>query len=163
MTTAATSPLLRIALVADAAASGALALLQLAAAGPLAAALALPQPLLAATGAFLLGWTALLARLATRPAPAPAWVGAVVAGNVLWSAGCIALPAAGLLQPNGLGMAYLMLQAVAVLVFAALQFVGSRWAAADEAAAALSLEPRRRARRAAPSANPSRASVKAVQ
>ena len=143
MISTAASPLLRLALIADAVASGALALLHVAAAAPLAAALALPQPLLAASGAFLLGWAALLARLARRRSPAPAWIAAVIAGNVLWSAGCLAAPAAGLLQPSGLGMAYLMLQAVAVLVFAALQFVGSRWTAADEPGAALSLEQRR--------------------
>jgi hypothetical protein len=118
------SPLLNLALSADVAASGTIAVLQLAAARPLAELLALPQPLLVETGAFLVGWTALLAVLAASARVAPALVGVVIVGNLAWAVACLALLATGTLLPNGLGIAFVLVQAAVVLVLAALQYAG---------------------------------------
>ncbi len=120
------SRLLKAALAADAVVSAAVALLQIVAAGALAEWLALPRGLLFETGLFLVGYTLLLVVLA-RSARVPAWlVGFIVVGNVGWAIGCVALPAAGWVTPNAAGMAYLALQAVAVLAFAVLEFAGLR-------------------------------------
>jgi hypothetical protein len=124
MRTVVPSKLLRAALIADAIASGALALLQIAAAAPLAEWLQLPHDLVAESGAFLVAYTALLIVLAASGRVWPALIVLIVAGNVGWAIGCAALPAGGFVAPNALGVAYLAVQAVAVLVFAALQYFG---------------------------------------
>lgn len=118
------SPLLNLALSADVAASGTIAVLQLAAARPLAELLALTQPLFVETGAFLVGWTVLLAVLAASARVAPALVGVVIVGNLAWAVACLALLATGTLLPNGLGIAFVLVQAAVVLVLAALQYAG---------------------------------------
>ena len=53
-----------------------------------------------------------------------------VAGiNLLWCAGCFGLLASGEIAPNGLGVAFIIAQAVAVAVLGVLQFLGLRDAA----------------------------------
>lgn len=136
MKTVRPSPLLSVALTADAGASGLIAALQLSAARPLADALALPQALLVETGAFLVLSMLLVGALALGRRVVPALVRGVIAGNLIWAAGCIVLPAVGALQPGALGVAYLALQAVAVLLFAGLQALGLARATAGTASGA---------------------------
>lgn len=127
MRTIIASRLLRNTLIADAVASGALALLQVLGHAPLARLTALPAALLLATGLFLAGYVALLGLMA-RAGRLPVWlVTLVVAGNIGWALGCMALAggAAGL-AANSLGTAYLLAQAAAVLVFAELEYAGLR-------------------------------------
>jgi hypothetical protein len=129
MTTMPTAGLLGTALRLDAAMSGATGLALLAAAGPIAAATALPAPLLLACGAFFLPYAALLAWCATRRS-LPRWLVWVLAGgNLLWAVECAALPLLGLVAPNGRGIAFLAVQALAVAVFAQLYVVALRRAA----------------------------------
>ncbi|MFP5390445.1 MAG: hypothetical protein ACLGI6_02720 [Gammaproteobacteria bacterium] len=118
------SALLKFALVADAIVSGAVALLQLTLAGPLAQLLALPHPLLAYTGEFLLAYTLLLVLMARARRLPRALVLLPVVGNVGWAIGCAELLIGGAVQANGLGVAFVLVQAVAVLVFAALEYSG---------------------------------------
>ena len=120
------SPLLRTALVADAVVSGGAALLQLGAASWLAELLVLPRALLVETGGFLAAYTLLLVVLARSTRVWSAVVAVVVVGNVAWAAGCAALLVAGAVSPSALGVAFLAMQAVAVLVFAALEYLGVR-------------------------------------
>src|SRR5665811_2186054 len=47
----------------------------------------------------------------------------VVAANFAWAAGCVAVLLSGQVEPNGLGVAFILVQAVAVLIFADLQVV----------------------------------------
>jgi F0F1-type ATP synthase assembly protein I len=122
--------LLRRALWADALASGALAALLLAAPALLAHLLRLPQSLLAGVGAFLLPYAAFVAWLAPRDRPPAGFVLAVVTGNALWVIASVVLLLAGGVTPSGLGYAFVLAQAVAVGVFAQMQFVGLRKAAA---------------------------------
>jgi hypothetical protein len=118
--------LLRFALRLDAAASGALGLLGLAAAPLLAELLGPPSGVLAVLGGFLVGYAAALVLLAARPRiPRPAgWT--VVAGNAAWVAGSVLATAVGWNALTGLGVVVTLAQAGAVAGFAALQTLGLR-------------------------------------
>jgi hypothetical protein len=121
-----TPNLLRRALLADAAVSGATGALMAVAAVPLSGLLGLPAALLFWAGAALLPFAAFLVWLG-RSAGVPrtaAW--SVVACNVLWAAGSVALLASGWVAPTALGYAFTVFQAVAVAVFAELQYFGIR-------------------------------------
>ena len=91
MHTLANWSLLRLALMADAAASGAMGVMLAAAADPLAAWSGLPVPLLREIGLLLIPYAGLLVYLARKdPTPRlPARL--VVAGNMLWVLGSAAL------------------------------------------------------------------------
>jgi hypothetical protein len=118
------SAFLRGVLLADALVSGAVALVQLALASTLSEWLRLPSEMLMATGAFLVGYVIVLTVLARSARISSAWVWLVVIGNVAWAIGCVALAALGAVQPSGLGLAFLAVQAVTVLIFAALEYRG---------------------------------------
>lgn len=118
------SPLLKTALVADAIVSGGVAVLQLVAASWLSELLMLPRTLLVETGGFLVAYTILLIVLARSTRVWSAIVGIVVLGNVGWAAGCVGLLATDALAPSGLGVAFVLVQALAVLVFAVLEYMG---------------------------------------
>jgi hypothetical protein len=120
------SSTLRMALWTDAAVSGAAGALQLAGGDALAAALGLPDSLSLYSGVFLLGYAALLVAMARAPRLHAALVALVVFGNLGWALGCVGLPAAGALSPSSLGWAWLLLQALAVVVFAAWEGAGWR-------------------------------------
>ncbi|WP_353192172.1 hypothetical protein [Pandoraea pnomenusa] len=120
-----TSFLARV-MLADALVSGAVGLLQVLAAAPLAALLDLPVDGLRASGVVLLVYGAALVWLVRRttiPAGA-AWV--VIAINVIWALDCGILLASDWIAPNGLGVAFIGVQIVTVLVFAELTFIGLR-------------------------------------
>lgn len=117
---------LRYALLADAVASGATGLLMAAGAGPLSGLLSLPEPLLRWAGLTLLPF-AILVGLAARPeAPSRSAALAIVVVNALWVADSFALLATGWIQPNGLGIAFVTIQALAVGALAAAQVAGLR-------------------------------------
>jgi hypothetical protein len=115
--------MLRLALVIDAAASGALGLLQTFAATPLARVLGLHASLVLGTGVFLLAYAATLVAMARCAMLPSALLRLVVVGNLGWAAACIVLAVVGA-GVASLGVAYLWAQAVAVIVFAAFQGVG---------------------------------------
>lgn len=117
---------LRRALLADAIFSGVSAVLLTLGASALASLLNLPEVLLRETGLFLIAYTALVGWLGTRqsmPKP-PVWT--VIAGNAAWALASIALLFSGWVAPNLLGEAAVAMQAIAVGVFAELQYVGLR-------------------------------------
>jgi len=118
--------LLRLALRLDAAASGALGMLGLAAAPLLTDLLGPSTGLLWWLGAFLVGYAAALVLIATRPTiPRPAgWT--VVGGNAAWVAGSVLTTAAGWTSLTSLGVAVVLAQAAAVAGFAGLQTLGLR-------------------------------------
>ncbi len=127
-------------LLADAAITGATALLMLLGASPLVDLLDLPTALLAGAGAVLVPYVAFLYWLATRDeSPRPA-VAAVIALNIAWAIGCVGLLASGQVDPNALGTAFVLIQAVAVLVFADLQAVALRGGRPEPARNAFKLE-----------------------
>jgi hypothetical protein len=118
--------MLRLALQADAAVSGAMALLLTFGAGMLAPVLGLPEPLLLESGLFLIGYAAFVGWLGGRTEMPRALVLLIIAGNALWTLGSIALLFSGAVTPTLLGKILVTLQAVAVGVFAELQYLGLR-------------------------------------
>ncbi len=120
------SPLLRWALLADAAASGVMGLSMLLGAGPLGALLHLPAGLLSGAGLALLPYAALVAWLGSRASLTRAAVWTVIGINAIWVVDSLLLLANGWVQPNGLGQAFIVIQALAVALFAELQFLGLR-------------------------------------
>ena len=120
------SLLLRRALLADAIFSGVSAVLLTLAASALSSLLNLPEVLLRETGLFLVAYAALVGWLGTRPSILRPLVWIVVAGNAAWALASIALLFSGWVTPNLLGEAAVAMQAIAVGVFAELQYVGLR-------------------------------------
>jgi hypothetical protein len=136
-TTVNSTPLLRLALLGDAAASGATGLLLAAAAAPLSGLLGLPEGLLLVAGLVLLPYAAAVAWLGSRAAPSRGLVRAVVAVNLVWVVDSLLLlafgPAFAGLVPTALGVAFVLAQAAVVAGFAAAQWVALRRAEAPPA------------------------------
>ncbi len=123
MTSLNRSTFLRYALLIDAAASAMTGALLLFGAGALTDLLGLPVELMRAAGTILVPYVVLVAAVATRPSiPAPAvWL--VIACNVIWTLASFAVVGSGMVAPTALGVAFVAGQALAVLTFAALQYV----------------------------------------
>ena len=113
----ATSTFLRTVLLADALVSGATGLLMLLGAGPLEPLLQIPATLLRGAGLALLPYAAFVGMLARREALPRAAV---------WAVDCVALLFSGWIAPSGLGIAFVLMQAVVVAAFAELQVLGLR-------------------------------------
>lgn len=117
---------IRPVLLADAAITGATALLMLAGASPLGDLLELPVALLAGAGLALIPYVAFLAWLARHDAPPRSGVLAVITLNTGWAVGCIYLLFSDQVAPNALGIAFIAINIIAVLVFAELQVMALR-------------------------------------
>jgi hypothetical protein len=117
---------LRRAILADAIFSGLSAVALTLGAGLLAPWLHLPEALLRETGLFLVAYAALVGWLGTRQTMPKALVVIVVAGNAAWTAASLALLFSGWVDPNLLGEIMVAAQAIAVGLFAELQYVGLR-------------------------------------
>ncbi|MDR6662756.1 hypothetical protein J2W51_005349 [Tardiphaga robiniae] len=128
------SLLLRRAIQIDAVVSGAMALLLTFAAGLLAPLLHLPEALLLESGLFLIAYAALVGWLGTRATMPKLLVLVIIVGNALWTLGSIGLLFSGAVTPNLLGQIFVAAQAIAVGVFAELQYIGLRRSAAAQAA-----------------------------
>ena len=115
---------LRRAIVGDAVITGAMAVLLTAAAGVLGPMLNLPETLLRETGIFLIVYAALVGFLGSRELMPKLAVCLVIGANALWTVDSIALLFTGWVQPNMLGQAFVVAQAVAVAVIAEMQFIG---------------------------------------
>jgi len=120
------NPFLRNVLAVDAAMSLAAGAVSVLGAGLLAPLLGLPQPLLFWAGLFLLPWSAFLFALSRRAELSRLLLVDVIAINGLWVVASVAILVAGLVTPNVLGIAFLLVQAAAVAVLAELQFMGLR-------------------------------------
>jgi hypothetical protein len=118
--------LLRLALRLDGGISGVVGLVIAAAAPALDGVLGIPAGWLVTLGLLLVAWAVALGWLSTRPRiPAgPVWV--IIAINVLWIADSVAAVAADWYPLTTLGLAVVVAQALAVVVFAELQYVGLR-------------------------------------
>ena len=120
------SPLLRQALLADSATSAAFGLLMLLAAGPMSALLGLPETLLRVSGVVLLPYAAFIGWLGIRERIQKPVAWAVVLGNALWAADSLLLLVSGWVQPTSAGTAFVVAQALVVLMYAEFQYVGLR-------------------------------------
>jgi hypothetical protein len=110
----------------DTVVTGANGLAYLVAAGPLSDLFGLDATFLRGIGLFLLAFTVFVWRVSARTAPAPGAVRAVVAVNVAWVLGSLALAALGLGSPSTAGTVWTVLQAAVVGVFAELQILALR-------------------------------------
>jgi hypothetical protein len=113
-------------LLTDAVATGATTVLLLGAADALAPLLELPAGLLRGAGAVLVPFVAWVALLARHTQPPRAAMAAVVAINVAWVVASALIAFGGAWSPNALGVAFVLVQAAAVLVFADLGWLGLR-------------------------------------
>ena len=119
------SSFLRRTLVLDASVSGATALLLVTASGLLANVLALPETLLRYAGAVLVPFVIFVVHVARQPNVARAGVLSIIMLNVAWVFASVWL-LLGDVRPSALGTAFVIVQAVAVAIFAELQYVGLR-------------------------------------
>ncbi|KQP37529.1 hypothetical protein [Pseudorhodoferax sp. Leaf274] len=110
----------------DAASCAATGALQVGATDALARLTGLPGGLLLGTGLFLLAYAAAAAAVASRASPPRTLVGLVAIGNFGWAAACAALLASGLYAVTALGMAWVVAQAVTVVLLAEAQWMGLR-------------------------------------
>lgn len=117
---------LRRSLQADALFSGVAALMLVFGAGLLAPLTNLPEGFLRSTGLVLVAFVLGVGYLASRDMMPKAAVWAVIAINAVWTIDSIALLASGWVSPNLLGQIFIVLQAIAVGVFAELEFIGLR-------------------------------------
>src|SRR5262245_21962350 len=122
---------LRRALVLDALASGATALLVIVAAGFLDALLGLPVALLRGAGLLLVPYVAFVAFVATRPRIEPAAVWLIIACNVLWAIASFLLLLSGTFAPTGLGIGFVVAEGLVVALLGELQYMGLRRPAAE--------------------------------
>jgi len=93
---------------------------------PLSDVTGLPLALLQWTGWFLLGYALLAAWMAARSPVPRRLIGLVVVGNLGWAVACVALLALGGLGLSAWGVAWVLAQALVVVVFAELQWTGLR-------------------------------------
>jgi len=124
---------LRRAILLDAAASGATALLLIVAAGLLENLLGLPAILMRGAGLVLIPYVAYVAWLGTREVVAPGAVWLVIAVNAVWTTASILLLLSGSVAPTMLGTAFVVGQAAVVALFGELQYMGLRQAVAQPA------------------------------
>lgn len=120
------SNVLRFALTADAAVSGATGVLMVFLSGLLDGLLQVPPSLLFYAGLVLIPYAAFIAVIARRESLSRGIVTIVIAGNVLWATACVLVMLSGWVAPNWLGYAFIAVQAIAVVAFAELQYVGLR-------------------------------------
>lgn len=117
---------LRTVLFIDAVSTGFTGLVSLLFAEVLAGLLQLPAPLVLGSAWVLVPFAIFVGYLASRSVPPRSAVWLVVAANVSWVIGCVALLFSGDVAPNVLGYVFIIGQAVIVGVFAELQFIGLR-------------------------------------
>lgn len=86
--------------------------------------LTLPRGLLLEAGIVLFPVAAFMAMVATRARLSALLVWIVIAGNLLWVAGSIAVLASGEFAPSTLGSVFVVIQAAAVAVLTALEIRG---------------------------------------
>jgi hypothetical protein len=114
---------IRSILLADAVTSAAAGVLMLAGGGLLAPLLGLPEPLLRLAGLGLVPFALMVAWAGLRGDVSRPAVGAVAAVNAAWVAASVLLLVSGWVAPALLGYAFVSVQALAVAIFATLQWM----------------------------------------
>ncbi|HEU0164704.1 MAG TPA: hypothetical protein VFQ54_06625 [Thermomicrobiales bacterium] len=112
---------LRTILLADAAISGLSGLVMIVLASPLADLLELPTALLRVSGLILIPYVGALIYVATRKEIPVRGVWAVIATNLLWTAGSVVTLFSGEIDANAGGILVIVVQAVAVALIAELE------------------------------------------
>ena len=117
---------LRRALILDALASGATALLMIAGAGLVESLLGLPAALLRGAGLVLVPYAAFVVYAGTRDIISRSAVWMIIVANMAWAAASALLLVSGWVAPAALGYAFVIAQAVAVALLGELQYMGLR-------------------------------------
>ena len=120
------SPFLRFVLLADAATCAACGLLLSVGGGFLQNLLGLPASLMFYAGLSLFPFTAFLIYAATRKSISKPAVWAIIGLNLLWTIDSFLLLVSGSVEPTAFGYVFVIVQAVGVLMFADLEFIGLR-------------------------------------
>lgn len=120
------TPFLRNVLLLDAVATGSTAVLAFGGASLLGPLLDIPSALLFWAGVALVPFVAMVFAVSRRQTVSRAMVVEIIAINVLWVVASFGLLVSGAVSPNLLGIAFVSAQAVAVALFAELQYVGLR-------------------------------------
>jgi hypothetical protein len=128
------SRLLRFALVLDAAASTSMGLMLATGSSSLAPFLGIPASVLLPIGLALLPFAAAVTFAASRRQPPRLLVQAIIALNALWVIESFAVLLLGWLQPTGLGVAFVLIQAAAVAGLAEAEWIGLRRSTTGEVA-----------------------------
>lgn len=115
---------LRRVLQLDAAATGATGVLLLGGTSLLHGLLNLPVPLMTYAGIFCVAWAVTLGLASVRKQLSRSFVWTIIWANAFWTLGSIALLVSGYVAPTLLGYTFVIAQALAVGVFAELQYVG---------------------------------------
>lgn len=102
----------------------------------LASPLGLPAALLFYAGAALFPIAAFILALLARPAIPAALVWLLIAGNIAWTADSLLLLATPWVHPTALGTAFVIAQAAAVALIAAVEYAGLRGSARTGSAVA---------------------------
>ncbi len=118
------SPLLRFALRLDAAGSSLVGALTLIGKSSVATWLGASAATTSAAGLFMLSYGLTIGWFSTKPRIDTRWVWVVIAGNSLWMVASLLLAGSDWIQPSTPGIVLLVGQALAVAVFAGLQYVG---------------------------------------
>lgn len=120
------SPFLRNVLLLDALVSGAAAIILLGRAHMLSPLLEIPQSLLFWSGAALVPFVLMVLAVSRRQAVSRGMLLEIIAINAAWVIASFGLLVSGFIAPNLLGIAFVSAQAIAVALFAELQYVGLR-------------------------------------
>ncbi|MFN3671553.1 MAG: hypothetical protein ACK4VM_06560 [Bosea sp. (in: a-proteobacteria)] len=134
MSTLIASRLLRQALALDAAACAGMGLALAVLAAPLSPLLGLPADFLRGAGLVLLPCAMALGWLASRRSLPRIAVLAVIGVNLIWIADSLLVLISGWFQPSGLGVGFVLAQAVAVGIVTELELIGLNRSTAAELA-----------------------------
>ena len=126
MTSIQPTSFLRRVLLADAGISAVVGALMAVGAGPLQRLTGLPATLLIPAGLALLPYAAYLVWAATRRSLPRAAVWVPIVLNALWAVDCAIVAFGGAYAPTAYGLVFLAVQAVTVIAFADLEFIGLR-------------------------------------
>ncbi|MEG9546916.1 hypothetical protein V5N34_02340 [Streptomyces baarnensis] len=121
-----TARFLRLVLRVDGVSTALMGVVLIAAAAPLGSATGMPVAFAVAFGVFQIGGAACLALIAGYPVIPPALARTVVAVNALCAVGCVVMAFAEFMPLNGFGTVFLLIGALIVTVYTALQYMGLR-------------------------------------
>ncbi|MFJ3326357.1 hypothetical protein ACIPMT_18130 [Streptomyces griseus] len=121
-----TARFLRLVLRVDGVSTAVMGVVLIAAAAPLGSATGMPVAFAVAFGVFQIGGAACLALIAGYPVIPPALARTVVVVNALCAVGCVVMAFADFMPLNGFGTVFLMIGALIVTVYTALQYTGLR-------------------------------------
>ncbi|GAU65867.1 Syd protein [Streptomyces sp. NBRC 110611] len=118
--------LLRLVLRVDSVSTAVMAVVLIAAAGPLGSATGMPVAFAVGSGIYQLGGAAALALIAGYPVIPPALARAVIALNAASAVACVVVAFGDVMPLTGFGVAFLLIGALVVTVYAALEYAALR-------------------------------------